>query len=61
MGLSHLCEFIEDCEFTFLSVQVRGDAVGLHCAALSVCQACMMCACRGQCANNGARRVVQAA
>ena len=23
MGLSHLCEFIEDCEFTYLSVQVR--------------------------------------
>lgn len=21
-GLAHLCEFIEDCEFTFLSVQV---------------------------------------
>lgn len=21
-GLSHLCEFIEDCEFTYLSVQV---------------------------------------
>lgn len=21
-GLGHLCEFIEDCEFTFLSVQV---------------------------------------
>ena len=22
MGLSHLCEFIEDCEFTFLSTQI---------------------------------------
>jgi hypothetical protein len=22
-GLSHLCEFIEDCEFTYLSTQVR--------------------------------------
>ena len=21
-GLSHLCEFIEDCEFTYLSTQV---------------------------------------
>ena len=21
-GLAHLCEFIEDCEFTYLSVQV---------------------------------------
>jgi coatomer protein complex subunit gamma len=21
-GLAHLCEFIEDCEFTFLSVEV---------------------------------------
>ena len=22
VGLSHLCEFIEDCEFTYLSTQV---------------------------------------
>ena len=24
-GLLHLCEFIEDCEFTYLSTQVRSD------------------------------------
>ena len=24
-GLSHLCEFIEDCEFTYLSTQVSSN------------------------------------
>lgn len=26
-GLSHLCEFIEDCEFTYLSTQVSNDCI----------------------------------
>lgn len=32
-GLSHLCEFIEDCEFTYLSTQVSEG--GMLCYAIA--------------------------
>ena len=29
-GLLHLCDFIEDCEFTYLSTQVAFSSIILH-------------------------------
>lgn len=31
-GLSHLCEFIEDCEFSYLSTQVGNSSLIRHLA-----------------------------
>ena len=41
-GLLHLCEFIEDCEFTYLSTQVALSSIILHHLCHALYDSCVL-------------------